>query len=89
MKQITPIQIWKDGALETATHFNLSIVYDDLQNSALFLYKLCRYDEENIITLAEGNQSIIDTDYQTWGTELDANEEAYTIIMSRLNLTKI
>lgn len=89
MKQIQPIQIWKDGTLVTATHLSLSINYDNLQDTAVFLYRLCRYIADDIETISEGNQSIIGEDYQNWGTTEGANEEAYTIITNKLNIQLI
>ena len=90
MKQIQPIQIWKNGTLVTATHLSLSINYDNLQDTAVFLYRLCRYitqnDEQTLETISEGNQSIMGEDYASWGTTQDANEEAYTIIAGKLNI---
>lgn len=86
MKQIQPIQIWKNGTLVTATHLSLSINYDNLQDTAVFLYRLCRYIGEDIETISEGNQSIMGEDYESWGTTQDANEEAYTIIAGKLNI---
>ena len=86
MKQIQPIQIWKNGTLVTATHLSLSINYDNLQDTAVFLYRLCRYIADDIETISEGNQSIMGEDYESWGTTQDANEEAYTIIAGKLNI---
>jgi len=93
MKQIQPIQIWKDGKLITANYLDLSIVHDNLQDIAVFLYRLCRYtvqgEDQSLETVIEGNQAISGQEYQNWGTTEDANEEAYTIITNKLNIQLI
>jgi len=86
MKQIQPIQIWKDGILVTTTHLSLSIIYDNLQDTAIFLYRLCRYIGDDFETIVEGNQTVTGHDYENWGMSIPVNEEAYQIISTQLNV---
>lgn len=90
MKQIQPIQIWKDGQSKTATYISLTIVHDNLQDTATLSYRLCNYvgtGEEIIVEeITTGAISITGQEYNLWGDTLDINEDAYNIAASKLNL---
>lgn len=84
MKAIQPLDIWKDGETQTAICLKLYISYDNLQDTAALVYKLC---DVNDVTIFEG-QIIIDAQtYLDWGGSGNSNEEAYTIAAAQLNLT--
>lgn len=90
MKNIQPIQIWQNGHLKTATHISLTLVHDNLQDVAVFSYRLCRYvgqdDEVLIDEIVTGAVTIEGQEYQDWGTTMSANDEAYIINCEKLNL---
>lgn len=79
--KIEQFDIWKDGAMKTATDFSLRIVNDDLASSATFYYSITGES-----MLADGNLSIDGEDYQAWsGSSL----EAYEFAAEKLGLTLI
>lgn len=87
MKNITPIQIWKDGQLKTASILNARIINDDLSSSCCFYWWLTEESATiamtNGITLAEGNSYMSNEDYQDWdGT----NHTAYAFIATQINV---
>lgn len=84
MKAIQPLDIWKDGATQTAICLKLYISFDNLQDNAALVYKLC---DVNDITIYEGQIFITGQTYIDWGASGDSNEEAYTIAATQLNLT--
>jgi len=84
MKQIQPIQIWVNGSSQTATVFNLIIINDNLLNSATFYWQLLDSAE---IKLADGNLTIVEPQYDQWGTSSDVNQAAYEWAATQLNLT--
>lgn len=89
MKQIQPIQVWKNGEEKQANTFNLILINDDLATSATFYYQLIASstDEEgNVSTeqLADGNCSMSGEDYTNWD---DSNDGAYNYVAGKLNLT--
>jgi len=83
MKQIQPIQIWVNGADQTATLFNLIIINDNLTNSATFYYQLLDADA---VKLTDGNLTINEPDYDVWGSSADINLAAYQWAASQLNI---
>ncbi len=93
MKNIQPIQIWQNGHLKTATHISLTLVHDNLQDVAVFSYRLCEYigqgDETSIDVITSGAVSIEGQEYENWGTTMSANDEAYIIACQKLNLSLI
>jgi len=93
MKQITPIQLWNNGEMITATNLSLTLVHDNLQDTAVFSYRLCKYigegEDVTIQDVATGSVSIEGEQYANWGTTMPANEEAYIIAADKLNLTLV
>jgi hypothetical protein len=84
MKQIQPIQIWVNGANQTATLFNLIIINDNLTNSATFYWQLLDADA---VKLADGNLTMGEPQYDQWGTSSDVNHWAYEWAATQLNIT--
>ena len=93
MKQIQPVQIWKNGVSKSASVLSAIIINDDLASSATFYYQLIEGDsqdaEGNVISgqsLADGNVSMSGQDYIDWD---NSNDGAYAYIASQLNLVII
>jgi hypothetical protein len=84
MKQIQPIQIWVNGQLQTASVFNLIIINDNLLNSATFYWQLLDSAE---VKLQDGNLTMVEPQYDQWGTSSDVNQWAYEWAATQLNLT--
>jgi hypothetical protein len=84
MKTIHPLDIWKDGATQTATCLKLYISYDDLETKAALIYQLC---DVNDVVIYEGQIFISGQTYLDWGASGDSNEEAYFIAATQLNLS--
>jgi hypothetical protein len=84
MKQIQPIQIWVNGQQQTATVFNLIIINDNLLNSATFYWQLLDSAE---VKLADGNLTMVEPQYDQWGTSSDVNQWAYEWAATELNIT--
>ena len=101
MKNIEPIQIWKNGQSKTASILNANIVADDLQTFCLFYWQLKESDtfipadpevegsaDQTIEgqVLAEGNSNMSGEDYQNWN---GSNDDAYSFVASQINVTII
>ena len=93
MKQIEPIGIWKNGESFEANLLNAYIINDNLQSSCTFYYQLCSSGEGTealplVIgqTLADGNITMSGEDYLNWD---NSNDQAYSYIAEKLNLTII
>jgi uncharacterized protein YhfF len=93
MRQIEPIQIWKNGESQEANLLNAYIINDNLSTSCSFYYSLNSSGEGTeamplVIgqTLAEGNITMNGQDYIDWD---NSNEAAYVYIADKLNLTLI
>jgi len=93
MKKISAVTIWKNGESQEANLLNAIIINDNLQTSCSFYYQLCSSGEGTeamplVIgqTLAEGNVTMEGENYLAWSGD---NEEAYTYIANKLNLTLI
>jgi hypothetical protein len=86
MKQIDPITIWVNGQQLTATLFSLIIINDNLLNSAIFYYQLLDADATK---LADGNLTIVEPDYDVWGSSADINLAAYQWAATQLNITLV
>lgn len=80
MKNIQPIKVWKDGAIESATIFNMYISFDDLSTTAMFYYDLFN---DALVQLAQGKISMSGADYQNWD---NSNDAAYAFAATQLNL---
>jgi len=93
MKQIQPVQIWKNGESKSASVLDAILINDDLATSATFYYQLKEGDSQdadgNLISgqsLADGNVGMSGQDYQDWD---NSNDGAYAFIASQLNLVII
>jgi hypothetical protein len=93
MKKIEPITIWKNGESHEANLLNAYITNDNLESSCSFYYSLnAGGDGTEVLplvvglTLAEGNEAMSGQDYLDWD---NSNEEAYSYIAKKLNLTLI
>jgi 3-oxoacyl-[acyl-carrier-protein] synthase III len=93
MRQIEPIQIWKDGEQFEAIYLNATIVNDNLESACSFYYSLNaggQGTEEMPIVMgqavAEGNLTMSEKVYLAWD---NSNEQAYEYIAEKLNLTLI
>jgi hypothetical protein len=93
MKQIEPIQIWKNGESKTANILNAYIINDNLETSCTFYYQLCEggqgTEQMPLIqgnTLADGNVTMTGENYLTWD---GSNDYAFTYIAAELNLTLV
>jgi hypothetical protein len=93
MRQIEPIQAWKNGEQLEANLLNAIIINDNLQSSCSFYYSLCASGDGTeamplVIgqTLAEGNVTMDGENYLAWGGD---NDYAFTYIAEKLNLTLI
>jgi len=84
MKQIQPFQIWVNGQEQTATLFSLIIINDNLSNSATFYWQILDADASK---LADGNLTMVDPQYDQWGTQSDVNQWAYEWAATELNIT--
>ena len=91
MKAIQPVTIWVNGQQVTANQLNLSICNDNLIDSATFYYELIEQvsSEEGIVntTLVTGNSSLQGAEYDSWNNSADINNDAYTLIAAKLNIT--
>lgn len=98
MKAIQPVTLWVNGQQLTANQFDLRIVNDDLASSATFYFELINQvttpgenpDSEPQITntvLANGNSSLQGAEYDSWNDSADINDDAYTLIAAKLNIT--
>lgn len=92
---IQPIQLWVNGEIKTANFIIVSIVYDDLKNTATFYYQIIDQvlnsetgNLENYI-LISGNCYITGDNYDVWGATDDINFAAYQYVCSQLNITLI
>ena len=93
MRQIEPIQIWKNGESQEANLLNAYIINDNLSTSCSFYYSLNSSGEGTeamplVIgqTLAEGNITMNGENYLAWDGD---NDYAFTYIAEKLNLTLI
>lgn len=91
MKQIEPVQVWTNGSVQEGTLLNAYIINDNLSDSATFYWQIFSSDAEGnaVASLAEGNLTINEPDYDVWGSSADINLAAYQWIASQLSLTLI
>lgn len=91
MKAIEPVNIWQDGQNRSANRIRLTLVQDNLVDSATFLYEFIEEEmnenEPSITILAAGNVTISGEEYDEWGESSPINEDAYIIIANKLNIT--
>lgn len=86
MKNIQPIQLWVNGSQVTATQFQLQSIFDNLLNSAIFSWQLF---DVNSTPLTNGELTMVEPQYDQWGTQSDANQWAYEWAATQLNLTLV
>jgi len=85
MKQIEPIQIWKNGAQLTASVLDAIIINDNLSTSCTFYWMLKEdLDDEVGQTLADGNTTMTGEDYDNWD---GSNDYAFNFIATQINVT--
>ena len=99
MKDIQPIQIWKNGVIKTASVLNATIINDNLSSSCTFYWQLKEADvtpeptdetpEPQPIAgevLADGNATMSGDDYENWD---GSNDYAFSYIANQINVTII
>ena len=84
MKEIQPLTLWVNGQLKTATLFSLIIINDNLLNSSTFYWQLLDADSTK---LQDGNLTMVEPQYDQWGTATDVNQWAYEWAATQLNIT--
>jgi hypothetical protein len=85
MKQISPIQIWKNGQLLTASVLDAIIINDNLSSSCTFYWMLKEdLDDEVGQTLADGNITMSGEDYDNWD---GSNDYAFEFIAGQINVS--
>jgi len=80
MKIIQPVSIWNNGKTDNATIFNLSCIYDNMFNSAIFSYQLYNAD---IVTISNGELTLNEPNYTT---DWINNDAAYNWAALQLGL---
>lgn len=98
MKNIDPIQIWKDGQNKTASVLNARIINDDLKTSCVFYWELKEADQvihadpeverstETTVSgqvLASGNCTWSGEGYDNWD---GSNDAAYDFVATEINV---
>jgi hypothetical protein len=93
MKQIEPIQAWKNGEQLEANLLNAYIINDNLATSCSFYYSLNTSGEGTEAmplvlgqVVAEGNITLDGENYLAWD---GSNDYAFSYIAEKLNLTLI
>jgi hypothetical protein len=85
MKNIQPIQIWKNGQQLTASVLDAIIINDNLSTSCTFYWMLKEdLDDEVGQTLADGNTTMTGEDYDNWDGN---NDYAFSYIAKQINVT--
>ena len=89
MREIQPIQIWKNGEVKTASILDAQIINDNLESNCTFYWQLKEadsvVDEQTISgqTLADGNASLSGEDYDNWD---GSNDYAFSYIANQINV---
>jgi hypothetical protein len=92
MREIQPIQIWKNGEVKTASILDAQIINDNLESNCTFYWQLKEadsvVDEQTISgqTLADGNASLSGEDYDNWD---GSNDYAFSYIAQQINVVLI
>jgi len=90
MREIQPIQIWKNGAQKTASVLDAIIINDNMSTSCTFYWMLKESDtitEDQTTTgetLADGNVTMSGEDYEAWK---GGNDYAFNFIANNINVT--
>ena len=85
MKNIQPIQIWKNGQSLTASILDAIIINDNLSSSCTFYWMLKEEGEEGQV-LADGNTTMTGEDYDNWD---GSNDYAFEYIAEQINVSII
>jgi hypothetical protein len=89
MREIQPIQIWKNGEVKTASILDAQIINDNLESNCTFYWMLKEadsvVDEQTISgqTLADGNANLSGEDYDNWD---GSNDYAFSYIATQINV---
>jgi hypothetical protein len=83
MRNIQPINVWKDGQNVQASILRMEISFDNLETHAVFQYELINDLSE---ILVRGTSVITGSDYENWSNGGNSNDEAYGYVASSLNL---
>jgi hypothetical protein len=89
MREIQPIQIWKNGEVKTASILDAQIINDNLESNCTFYWQLKEansvVDEQTISVqiLADGNASLSGEDYDNWD---GSNDYAFSYIATQINV---
>jgi hypothetical protein len=83
MKQISPLQIWKNGQQLTASVLDAIIINDNLSTSCTF-YWMLKEEGKAGQTLADGNATMTGEDYDNWD---GSNDYAFNYIAKQINVT--
>lgn len=86
MKKINPVSVWVSGQNLSATLLTLSIVGDNLIDSATFYYLLSTEDNQSV---ANGNLTMTPEEYAAWDESTNVNQAAYEWAAGKLNLTLV
>lgn len=83
MKPISTFLIWVNGENKSASLLNAKIIHDNLSSSCTFYYEITDQSQE---VLANGNVLMDGQDYEDWD---NSNEEAYSYIAEKINVTLV
>jgi hypothetical protein len=92
MREIQPLQIWKNGEVKTASILDAQIINDNLESNCTFYWMLKEadsvVDEQTISgqTLADGNVNLSGEDYDNWD---GSNDYAFSYIATQINVVLI
>lgn len=90
--KIQSFEIWRNGEFLTVDYILLHLISDNLVDKAVLKYSLFKYPGDNFhlgVPVIEGHVVIEGIDYENWGSEIPVNVDAYNIVLSKLNLTKV
>ena len=79
MKEIQPLQIWKNGEVRTASILDAKIINDNLQSDCTFYWML----KEDDSVLADGNVILSGDDYKNWDGN---NNYVFQYISQQINV---
>jgi hypothetical protein len=89
MREIQPLQIWKNGEVKTASLLDAQIISDNLQSACVFYWMLKEADivvDDQVgsgLILADGNVNLLGEDYDNWD---GSNDFAFEYIAQQLNV---
>ena len=88
MVQIQPLSIWKEGTIHIGSFISLLSVYDNLKDRVSFWFEIKEIDDATEATpaLSNGNIDLVGDEYTSWD---GSNNQAYTLIASKLSLTLV